>query len=82
MAAKHLQNCDSTYGKNVMAGMELEVQKQSCEDPGLTEEEELVLRTFRLLVADLCQQFKGGHPGYVMSHRTSQVQPGLRLKSS
>ncbi|KAJ1330857.1 dihydroxyacetone synthase [Microdochium nivale] len=23
----------------------------------------LVLRTFRILVADLCQQFKGGHPG-------------------
>ncbi|KAI0007201.1 putative transketolase [Xylariaceae sp. FL0662B] len=23
----------------------------------------LVLKTFRLLIADLCQQFKGGHPG-------------------
>jgi dihydroxyacetone synthase len=23
----------------------------------------LVLRTFRILVADLCQQFNGGHPG-------------------
>lgn len=23
----------------------------------------LVLKTFRILVADLCQQFKGGHPG-------------------
>lgn len=23
----------------------------------------MVLKTFRILVADLCQQFKGGHPG-------------------
>jgi dihydroxyacetone synthase len=23
----------------------------------------LVLRTFRCLIADLCEQFKGGHPG-------------------
>jgi len=23
----------------------------------------LVLQTFRLLIADLCQQFGGGHPG-------------------
>jgi dihydroxyacetone synthase len=25
---------------------------------------DLVLKTFRLLIADLCQQFNGGHPGY------------------
>jgi len=25
----------------------------------------LVLRVFRCLIADLCEQFKGGHPGYV-----------------
>jgi hypothetical protein len=24
---------------------------------------DVVLNTFRLLIADLCQQFKGGHPG-------------------
>jgi len=24
----------------------------------------LFLRTFRCLIADLCEQFKGGHPGY------------------
>lgn len=29
----------------------------------LTDEQDLVLRTFRLLIADLCQQFNGGHPG-------------------
>jgi len=52
----------------------------------LSEEHDLVLKTFRLLIADLCQQFKGGHPGgaigmaaigvalwkYVMSYAPSQ----------
>ncbi|OIW31514.1 transketolase [Coniochaeta ligniaria NRRL 30616] len=29
----------------------------------LSQEHDLVLKTFRLLIADLCQQFNGGHPG-------------------
>ena len=24
---------------------------------------DIVLKTFRILIADLCQQFNGGHPG-------------------
>lgn len=28
-------------------------------------EHDHILKGFRLLVADLCQQFKGGHAGYV-----------------
>jgi dihydroxyacetone synthase len=31
----------------------------------VTKEQDMVLKTFRLLIADLCQQFGGGHPGYV-----------------
>ena len=31
----------------------------------LSKDHDLVLKTFRLLIADLCQQFSGGHPGYV-----------------
>lgn len=31
----------------------------------LSTEHDLVLKTLRLLIADLCQQFKGGHPGQV-----------------
>lgn len=27
------------------------------------EKHDLVLRVFRCLIADLCEQFKGGHPG-------------------
>lgn len=30
-----------------------------------SKQNELVLRTFRCLIADLCEQFKGGHPGKV-----------------
>lgn len=26
---------------------------------------DIVLRSFRCLIADLCQQYNGGHPGYV-----------------
>ena len=29
------------------------------------EKHDLVLRVFRCLIADLCQQFNGGHPGCV-----------------
>jgi dihydroxyacetone synthase len=29
------------------------------------EKADLVLRYFRAYIADLCQQFNGGHPGYV-----------------
>lgn len=29
----------------------------------LSKDHDLVLKTFRMLVADLCQQFGGGHPG-------------------
>ncbi|KAK5046880.1 hypothetical protein LTR84_007234 [Exophiala bonariae] len=56
--------------------------------PALTQEHDLVLKTFRLLIADLCQQFKGGHPGgaigmaaigvalwkYVMSYAPSHLE--------
>jgi hypothetical protein len=34
---------------------------------------DLVLRVFRCLVADLCEQFKGGHPGYVQSENGTGV---------
>lgn len=29
----------------------------------LSKDHDIVLKTFRLLIADLCQQFSGGHPG-------------------
>jgi dihydroxyacetone synthase len=32
-----------------------------------TETHDRVLKVFRAFIADLCQQFNGGHPGYVFS---------------
>lgn len=29
-----------------------------------SDKNDLVLKIFRCLIADLCEQFKGGHPGY------------------
>ena len=53
------------YGANVVNGL----LKQGLENQNvirkLSAEEELVLKSFRLLIADLCQQFNGGHPGSV-----------------
>ena len=40
-----------------------EAKSQSWTAQSLSPEHEHVLKTFRLLIADLCQQFKGGHPG-------------------
>lgn len=41
------------------------VQKtlHSTPAPNASADHSLVLATFRLLIADLCQQFNGGHPG-------------------
>jgi dihydroxyacetone synthase len=38
--------------------------KLSNHSLGGHEDHDLVLRTFRVLVVDLVQQFNGGHPGY------------------
>lgn len=35
----------------------------SCTLEDISKEHDNVLKTFRLLIADLCQQFNGGHPG-------------------
>lgn len=35
----------------------------SAPAPNSSRDHSLVLATFRLLIADLCQQFNGGHPG-------------------
>ncbi|KAF2152815.1 transketolase [Myriangium duriaei CBS 260.36] len=54
---------DEIYGQNVVRELAKEGEKKDSVATGCTLKEDLVLKTFRLLVADLCQQFKGGHPG-------------------
>jgi dihydroxyacetone synthase len=41
----------------------LKNQAQSPTAKDLSKEHENVLKGFRVLVADLCEQFGGGHPG-------------------
>lgn len=51
------------YGKNVIEGLKKEEQIEKSAVKKLSQEHDIVLKTFRLLIADLCQQFNGGHPG-------------------
>jgi dihydroxyacetone synthase len=61
---------DSTtdYGKNVAKELRQEEKLEQSSVQRLSKEQDHVLKTFRLLIADLCQQFNGGHPGYVHSN--------------
>lgn len=65
-------NGTTDYGNNVVAGIKKEEKLEQASVQKLSKEQDHVLKTFRLLIADLCQQFNGGHPGWVRSqeHRT------------
>lgn len=56
-------NGSSDYGKNVVKGLQKEEKVDQVAVRNLSDEQDHVLKTFRLLIADLCQQFNGGHPG-------------------
>ncbi|KAI2474874.1 Formaldehyde transketolase [Pyrenophora tritici-repentis] len=56
-------NGSTEYGKNLVKGLKKEEQVEQASVQKLSKEHDLVLKTFRLLIADLCQQFNGGHPG-------------------
>ena len=51
------------YGKAVVDGLLQQESKPTAPAKSNKDEIQLVLQTFRLLVADLCQQFNMGHPG-------------------
>jgi dihydroxyacetone synthase len=65
IATKDIINSDgySISGKVISKRKLSQATTESWAAAGLSEEHDLVLKTFRLLIADLCQQFKGGHPG-------------------
>lgn len=65
IAEKDLIRSDghSQSGKIVSRRRLSQATIESWTAPSLTAEHDLVLKTFRLLIADLCQQFNGGHPG-------------------
>jgi dihydroxyacetone synthase len=54
------------YGKATVNGLLSKESKPSAPSEANKNELQLVLQTFRLLVADLCQQFNMGHPGGAM----------------
>lgn len=60
-------NGSTEYGDNVVQELKKEEKKEESSVTKLSETEEMVLKTFRILIADLCQQFGGGHPGYVLT---------------
>lgn len=54
---------ETQYGKNVVNGLKKEEKVEKSSVRKLSPEQDHVLKTFRLLIADLCEQFAGGHPG-------------------
>lgn len=54
---------ETAYGGNVVDRLKKEETTEKAAMKKLSKEHDHVLKTFRLLIADLCQQFNGGHPG-------------------
>lgn len=51
------------YGKNVTDALLQEEKNEQSSVDKLSKDQDLALKTIRLLIADLCAQFKAGHPG-------------------
>ena len=56
-------NGNSSYGASVKDAFLQEERIERASVEKLSKEHDLVLKTFRLLIADLCSQFAAGHPG-------------------
>jgi dihydroxyacetone synthase len=65
IATKDIINSDgySISGKIIGKRRLSQATTESRAAASLSQEHDLVLKSFRLLIADLCQQFNGGHPG-------------------
>ena len=60
-------NGHQSYGANIKDALIQEERIEKSAVQNLSKEHDIVLKTFRLLIADLCEQFAAGHPGYVPS---------------
>jgi dihydroxyacetone synthase len=58
-----LLNGATDYGRNAVSGLIKEEKTEREAVQRLSSDQDHVLKSFRLLIADLCQQFNGGHPG-------------------
>lgn len=63
MALDLLDEPQQPSGTPVAAANGIVSPRQQVEEEKASHD--VVLKTFRLLIADLCQQFSMGHPGYV-----------------
>jgi dihydroxyacetone synthase len=61
-----ITNGTTNYGKKFVDELKREENLEHASIQKLSKEQDHVLKTFRLLIADLCQQFNGGHPGYIV----------------
>jgi len=53
----------ASYGSNVTDALLQEEKLEQSSVSKLSKEHDLVLKTFRVLIADLCSQYNAGHPG-------------------
>lgn len=51
------------YGEAAVKALVQEEEAEKDSIRKLSKEHDIVLKTFRILIADLCEQFGGGHPG-------------------
>lgn len=58
-------NGNASYGANVNKALVQEERIEKSSVQKLSKEHDIVLKTFRILIADLCSAFNMGHPGYV-----------------
>lgn len=59
-------NGHNGYGANIKDALLQEERIEHSSVSKLSKEHDLVLKTFRILIADLCAQFGAGHPGGAM----------------
>lgn len=56
-------NGHAGYGGSVKDALAQEERIEHASVQKLSKDHDIVLKTFRLLIADLCSQFAAGHPG-------------------
>lgn len=69
----HATNGVSSYGHEAVNGIVKQEKAEHRTTSRESSDHDLVLKTFRLLIADLCEQFSGGHPGYVHLTASSRI---------
>lgn len=61
------------FGENTVDAMIDAEEKPTAPGKYTPDDIQLVLQSFRLLIADLCQQFNMGHPGYAKQQYTHSL---------